>query len=159
HGMHTGNIVPYASSAAWDSVGGRLHFLGGDHGEMYSFHVYYDEATNAWVQAGPTTFGGVHGYDHITIDTMGQQLYFYPYAQGTTVYRAPLPEGDAWSPAATWKPMTYVNITRGVTWFSGMNGAGPSGALAIYNCGDNGGEIVVYDPTKDQWFPNILGFG
>lgn len=162
HGGHTGNLLPYAMNGVWDPISKRFHFLGGDHGEPSSRHVYYDEPSNSWVDLGFTGFGGVHGYNHLAIDTANRQMYFNPYGymdNGTYVHRYSLVTQGPWVSLGQYPATGYVNVTHGVSWFDKMDGAGPTGALVIYNCGEPNGELSLYDPTSNKWFANVKGFG
>jgi hypothetical protein len=160
-GASTGNILPFAMSGAWDSVGKRMHFLGGDHGGTFSRQVYYDAATNAWVDLGLTNFGGVHGYDHIAINETSRDLYFFPYnAQNIEPWRYSIANGGPWSLPNSFPPGGYIAITHGVAWFDGpLSGARPQGALAMYICGAVNGELALYDPLNNSLLDDILGFG
>jgi len=111
HGTRKGNNLPYSMSGKWDSVTHRLHFLGADDGEPHIYHVYYDEATNSWVDLGFLSgFGsapGIHGYDQLALDPVTRQLYFNPYGanpQGTKVYRYFLASNGPWNFASQYTP-------------------------------------------------------
>ncbi|HYR87661.1 MAG TPA: hypothetical protein VE422_26495, partial [Terriglobia bacterium] len=66
----------------WDATSHRLHYLGGDNGEPASWQVYYDEATNSWVDLGLTRFPMVQGCDQLAIDPANHRHTAQPLMVG-----------------------------------------------------------------------------
>jgi len=162
HGSHQGNILSFAMAGKWDATSHRLHYLGGDNGEPASWQVYYDEATNSWVDLGLTRFPMVQGYDQLAIDPANRELYFNPSGMdpgGPRIYRYPLASNGPWNFLSQYTPPGYINVTQGVDWFDGPLNGRTSSALAIYNCGATGGEVALYDPAANQWIADMTGFG
>jgi hypothetical protein len=158
------NVLPYADRGAWYAVGKRFWFVGGDHtGQPFSpsRQVYYDEATNTWVDLGLTNFGGAHAYDHLAINQAARQLYFFPFnAAKIEPWQYDLATGGPWTLPNSFAASGYLGITHGVDWFDGpLAGAGSQGALAMYICGNAGGELALYDPLSKKLVAHITGFG
>lgn len=68
-------ITGYASKAAYDAATDRVYFSGGEHGGSTKT-IYYDIATNKWVDLGRITVGQYgHAYDSNAIIPGSHELY------------------------------------------------------------------------------------
>jgi hypothetical protein len=81
----TGNMIPYADSAAWDPGSRQLLFMGADHITAARF-VTYSDATNTWsIMADQPWFPDAffHGYDHSVVRADAGEYFQRPFGSGT----------------------------------------------------------------------------
>lgn len=156
-GSHMGNRVGTTNAGAWDPARLLLHHTGGDHGEGATFHLIYDAGTNGWINNGTIPIAPSHGYDHVTVDPKSSIVYCRVYGGNEIFKYSP---GGFWSAATSWPVWGYVQVAVGTCWWTGsLSGADPHGALIVYNSGNPGGEIQIWDPVADKWLAPVTGFG
>src|SRR5262245_14165116 len=159
-GPSTGNKLPFASSAAWDSSRLKLHYVGNDHGEPSSY-IVYDATTNSWTNTGTIPVHSGHGYDHLSLNPNSGSLYVREYGispGGNTIWE--LPMGGSWAVKTQWPNTAYINVANGTAWWTGtFSGAGAQGTLFVYNCGAIDGQVVGWNPLTNTWIADIKGFG
>jgi hypothetical protein len=153
-GPSNGNVLPYAHSASWDPIDGVLHFVGADHNASATPHVAYSEATNTWsvlaAHVGRNAFQ--HGYDHAALDVAGRTLYLREFGlENHDVLSWSIPSGP-WQPIPDFPSTGWAQIGLGTAFIDGVG-------YAVYNCGEEGGQIMVYSPSANAWITDIKGFG
>lgn len=99
-----GHYLQWTDRGAWDPVTRRFLFLGGAHAPDpgNKKFISYTESDNTWrklpdppwlcVGTGASCIW--HGYEHITLDAEGRELYYRPFNSGD-VYRYDL-DSDQW---------------------------------------------------------------
>lgn len=147
-GDHVGNALPFAQNGHWDPVERTLHFLGGDHLHAAD-HIVYRAADGRWENLGTigTQMFDCHGYDHAALDPVGRTLFWRPY--DTRVIRSQDLSGGAWVESAPFDT-DYVQVAIGTAW-------APGHGLVVYNCGQEGGQVLVLDGGR--WVADHRGFG
>ena len=162
----TGNILPFGFKGVWDGTSKRAYYLGGDHNCAggLSRQVYLDDATNTWVDQGLTPFAACHGYDHLSINNATETLYFWPYdstfSANLSFSKYPAATSGPWTSVGKFTMKGQTNVAHGSHWYDGpIKGVGQQGALMLYNCGNSGGEIVLYSPETNSLVLDAKGFG
>jgi hypothetical protein len=160
-----GNVLPFGFKGVWDPVSKKAYWLGGDHGCTANIvkQFSYDDATNSWSDQGNTPFQSCHGYDHLSIDPLNRVMYMWPYdstfGTGLTIFKYNLATSGPWTTQSAPNFTTGTNVAHGSTWFSGpIAGEGANGAWMGYNCGSNGGEVVLLR-ASGTFAADITGFG
>jgi len=87
----SGHTVTYGQTIPWSGINRALYLCAQDHGGGAQRCVKYDEVTHAWtiLQTPPWGASFMHGYDHNTIDVIGNYLYHVPVST-TSIYRCNL---------------------------------------------------------------------
>jgi hypothetical protein len=86
-------------------------------------------------------------------------FYVRQYAFGGPWVIKQYPVGGPWSTATTYD-QGIQQVTVGTDWWTGpMNGAGSQGAYVVYNAGETGGQLAMWDPLTNNWFADLRGFG
>lgn len=89
------DILEYSDDALWNPVAKEFWYTGAGHVGAGKF-IRYQDATNAWGQlSSPSTFSGIHSYDHNAIDPV-RGIHYKRHAGTYSFYRYSL-STDSWS--------------------------------------------------------------
>jgi len=155
-----GTIIPYAMTAAYDSVRKQVHFIGGDHAGGVDpatgwNHVRYDLATNTWTRLGhptwydapvpPGSYNDAHGYDLTAINPAGRKLYRLPY-NSNIVHVFNLDADDTTNPA-NWSTLMMMpdpaSVIESIEFLPERN------SLIVFANGS--GQGLEYSETTQAW--------
>jgi MYXO-CTERM domain-containing protein len=151
-GAHSGNVLPYAQSALWDPVEQTLHYVGSDHNFPYTYFVYSAEQ-DAWAELGTMPMSSSHAYDHLSLDVIGRRVFVREYGIGDarSIFMGPMGDPDNFV-VHTEFPPAYAQVAIATAYLPGVG-------LAVYNCGEPGGQLAILDEATDAWTADIRGFG
>lgn len=128
----------YCARACYDPTHKKVYINGGTHAGALcpgvEFMWTYDFATNSWtktdlIQGSGAPFGGLHGYEHLTVHPTTGDLYHRTYGGGQ-VWRLPYgssPIDSNW--IALPSQFFAVNVAGAIDWWPQMNGG--AGGLVV----------------------------
>ena len=149
-GAHSGNVLPYAFTGVWDPNSRKLIFFGTDHNGGTASLVEYSDDSNTWAEGIVPPVAWAHGYDHLAIDPSTGDLYHRRFGQALALYSY-APGASSWidvTPPTT----SSFQVAIGIEFIPGMG-------LAVYNSGQQGGELLIYDPATEIFINTVSGFG
>ncbi len=155
-------LTSQSNDVGYDPARGIAHYVGKRQNAYPHRHIYYEEATHEWVVGTNVTGSDPgHGYDQQTVDPLTGNVYFRPYGgnPSRTIRRASPNNLSDWNSIPDWPLDGYVQVAIAMAWWTGSFSGASQGALMVYNSGESGGEIQIYDPASNSWESSITGFG
>ncbi|MEM9056381.1 MAG: hypothetical protein AAGD86_02825, partial [Pseudomonadota bacterium] len=133
-------ITSFSDNAVWDAPRAAFRFVGGPHGCPHVF-LQYTEADNTWTVLEPYSDRATHGYDHTTIDTAADTLYFRTHSKGG-FHGYDLAKGTWQVDALPPPPDKQVQVSGGLEYFPERE------RLVLINY-SGGGEVLSF--TGKRW--------
>lgn len=146
-GPHSAIKTGYATKMAYDPVGKKIYFFGGDHNEVGVLKFFvYDEVTNVWSYLPTPAWAQVpcfHGWEHLSWDSTHHGLHYRPYnVNGIQRWEG----GSNWTKIPSDQTFGYQSAIVAIEWFPDLNQM-----IQIQQENAPQGMIAGYDPDASNW--------